>query len=341
MTTALPEPDTWRELLALLINDPKERYRVSQETEIGEATLKRWANCETDPRPYALRPLIRVFPEYRDLFIKLITKEFPRFSPSDRPEFSTTEQPLMGATAKQIALSLYQDVLATRIKAPTSELLFWSVCKRVLREAIEQLDPYLEGLGIWIGRCMLNPSQYPQRSSERVVFCLRECLQAGTPPWRNDLTPMLFLGAESLAGYAISCGRFQVCQNIQENANFLPIRPEPYEESCAAFPLLYQGNCIAGCLIISSTQQDYFNEDRLHLLQMYADLVCLGFPDDAFVPRECIQLQHFPETAKQKAYFSQFRQLVSEKLGSSSSRMSVAQAEEVVWFELAQKLCGG
>src|SRR5579871_1803974 len=88
----IQEPENWRDLLAMLTSDPKERTRVSQVTSIGEMTLKRWANHITDPQPHTLRPLLVAFPKYRDLFIRLIQKEFKYFTPSDQPDFRSGEE---------------------------------------------------------------------------------------------------------------------------------------------------------------------------------------------------------------------------------------------------------
>src|SRR5579862_126650 len=126
MTPVLPEPQTWRELLATLISDPKERARVVKVTGITEVTLKRWAKWKTKPRPYQLRPLLLAFPYYRDLFIRLIQKEFPTFSPSERPEFASPVDTDLEDETSQIPPDLYEHVIAARFTdAPGN--LFWTV----------------------------------------------------------------------------------------------------------------------------------------------------------------------------------------------------------------------
>src|SRR5436305_10307678 len=88
--TPLQEPASWRDLLATLISDPKLLAHAVETTDITAVTLKRWSGkmkLTTTPRSYMLKPLLVAFPDYAELFIRLIVKEFPDFAPSDKPEF--------------------------------------------------------------------------------------------------------------------------------------------------------------------------------------------------------------------------------------------------------------
>lgn len=337
MTPVLPEPQTWRDLLATLISDPKERARVVKVTGITDVTLKRWAKWKTKPRPYQLRPLLLAFPYYRDLFIRLIQKEFPTFSPSERPEFASPIDTDLEDETNQIPPDLYEHVIVARFTdAPGN--LFWTVCNHVLRPALAQLDPHRVGVGIWVCQCVQSLAW----NGERSVCCLRERIQFGTAPWGNNLAPALLLGSESLAGYAASKGLPAVCQNLRENPTFLPIRQEAFEESAAAFPLR-KGENIAGCLLVTSTQTDYFTRKRLDLIERYAQLISLAYHDHEFCERQDIQLQELPPTETQQKQFTTFRQRVTEAMNHIDVRKrpkNIIEAEALVWSQLAAELTG-
>lgn len=336
---ALPEPHSWRELLATLITDPVERQRIARDSGIGEVTLRRWASSETTPRPYTLRPLVTALPGYAELLTRLILEELPNFSPSEHPRFSRTDEreAQEAEESERIPIEVYERVLAAHTST-TDSLRLWTICKHVLRAALKQLDPKRLGLSISIAQCL-----HPQEISEdRRVRVLWESVELGTTPWRSELSQrMLFLGSESLAGYAVTSALPAVSQNLRQDAAILPVRLEPYEESAAAFPLLRAGHLIAGCLLIASTRPEFFTPRRLLLLERYADLATMGFADSDFVERERIDLHPMAETPAQLAAFSTFRQRTVELMRSSAlgqQPMSLQQAEHAVRLQLAQEL---
>jgi GAF domain-containing protein len=213
--------------------------------------------------------------------------------------------------------------------------MFWSICNHVLRPALTQLDPQRLGMGIWICQCVKSEEWNAIPS----VWCLRERIQFGTAPWKNDLAPALLLGSESLAGYSVSKGQPAVCQNVRENTAFLPVRQEEFEESAAAFPLV-QGEKIAGSLLLTSTQPDYFTHVRLNLIQRYVQLVSLAFHDHEFCDRGEIHLRDLPPTSVQQEHFASFRQRVTDtmNLGGRKGPKDISEAEALVWSQFAAEL---
>lgn len=333
MTTS-SEPQTWRQLLAMRISDLDERRRIAQLAGVDEVTLKRYAEGKTRRiRPHLLRPLVDAWPSgERPLMTRLILEEFPDFVPGEQPDAS----PLNGLYAIEapdgIPLEVYER--ATRAYATTPlSLRFWVISNLVLGAALEQLDPGPHPLGVEVVlvqcmRCIHNET----------VGCLRETCLLGTPPWRTDQLTPLFLGAESLSGYAVTSARPALCQNLRTNPAYLPVRVEAYEESAAAYPLL-QGERVGGCLLVAAAQIDFFTPPRLQLVNTYADLAVLALQDDQFYEKQAIQLRTMPATDVQQAHFASFRRRVNEMISAPDRQVTnIVEAEQLVWNQLAEEL---
>ncbi len=204
-----------------------------------------------------------------------------------------------------------------------------SISSLILQQALSQLDPGRAGLAITIVRCMAS-------SGRRKIRSLRESVGKGTPPWAGDLEQKgMFLGAESLAGYVVTtCHEAQI-QNILEDKS-LPAHQVEHEISAAAHPILYTGR-IAGCVLISSTQPDYFiSPARNALIGNYANLLALAIEPEEFYDPQDIELMIMPLHSVQKNYFATFRQRVTQSLTKMS--MNNLQAEQYVWEQLEEEL---
>ncbi len=333
MTTSL-KPETWRQYLATFISDPDERRRISQVSGLDEATLRRYAEHKTKRiRPHMLRSLVAALPpESRPLMIRLLLEEFPDFSLNELPDTSPINDLELEKAAYRIQLAVYERALRAHTTTPLS-LRFWTICNLVLAAALEQLDPGPEPVGVEVvlAECL------PQLQGE-VVHCLRETFLLGTPPWRTDQITPLLLGAESLAGYAVTSVRPAICQNLRANPAFLPVRLEAYEESAAAYPLL-QGDRVGGCLLVSAAQVDFFTPPRLALINAYADLAVLALRDDQFYEQQAIQLRTMPATDVQHALFASFRQRVNEVMSAPDRQVAnIVEAEGLVWRQLVEEL---
>ncbi len=322
----MEEARTWREILGQIIKDSKEKQRLIDELNITPITLTRWVNGESDPRPQNLRQLINALPQHREQMQKLLREErgLGSFSFSDEDE-----------ATKVIPTEFYARVLVAR--ASTSEnLRFWSTCQLILQKALEQLDPEQRGMSIWVVRCM------PPSGPYRKVRSLRESVGLGTSPWIRSLEQnAMFLGAESLAGNVVTLFRPGVIQDLNEGYNLMPATRVEYEQSAAIYPILYAGR-IAGVLLVSSTETNYFlAQSRNDLLQYYADLTALAFEPDDFYAPEQIALCVMPSHEEQKEYFANFRQMVAETMLYAANRnqpVSAIQADMLVWQRLEEEL---
>ena len=313
-----PEPQDWRELLGKIISDPLEKQRIAQELGVRTITLTRWASNESDPRPQNLRHLLNVLPEHRELLLDLISEEFEDFTAG-----------AIDDSSKDIPSEFYTRIFSARASINES-LRFWSICNLILQQALGQLDTDRLGMAITVVRCMP-----PSNGSK--IRSLRESVGQGTAPWSGDLEQQgMLLGAESLAGYVVTTCRPAAIQNIPQDRSPLPAHQVEFELSAAAHPILFTGR-IAGCLLISSTQVNFFlSPSRLSLIQRYADLVALAFETEDFYEPQDIELQMMPSHEVQKNYFANFRQRVTQVM--KTYPVHNLQAEQMVWQQLEEEL---
>ncbi len=307
---------TWRELLEKILEDPHERTRIAAELGVNSITLTRWIHGESSPRLQNLRALLRALPQYRESLLALIPKEFG----------ALLDEVIVEEDAQQeIPPAFYARIFHAHAELPDS-MRSWSICDLILRQALQQLDPNRVGMEITVARC--TPPAYGQK-----VRSLHETIGLGTPPWTRELRQkMLFLGVESLAGYAVTNGRSVAVQTRKEGQSWFPARWVDGEESAAAHPIRRAG-CVAGCLLFSSTQPNYFLPFRLTLIESYAESMGLAFEREEFYPLESIELGIMPSFEEQQPYFSNYSRRVTDQVREAIRKqqsISLIEAEQVV-----------
>ncbi|GCF09407.1 GAF domain-containing protein [Dictyobacter arantiisoli] len=322
----MQEAHTWRKLLGKIISDTKEKQHLLDTLKITPITLTRWASGESDPRQQNLHQLIHALPsKYQEQFRKLVKEEKGTGS-------ATTN--MQEHSQKEIDAEFYARVLAARAFA-NANLHFWSTCHLILQQAIGQLDAERRGMSIWVVRCMPPSGHYHK------VRSLRESVGLGTPPWMGNLEQeAMFLGAESLAGNVVTLFRPGVVQNLEKEQNLVPAARTAYEKSVAIYPILYGGR-VAGALLVSSVEFDYFlSSARTNLIQQYADLIALAFePEDFYAPEE-IALCVMPSQQEQEKHFKHFNRMVAQTMLEASANnhpVDHLQAEMLVWKQLEEK----
>jgi len=320
------ESETWRELLRTIISDPRERQRVVEALGVRAITLTRWINKESAPHPQNLRNLLNALPQYREQLLELIREE------TGLEEFSNA---ILDDSSKEIPSAFYIRVFAAR--ATTTETMrFWSISNMILQQAVGQLDPERTGMGIVVVRCMI-PSQIDNK-----VHSLRESVAVGTPPWPGNLEQKaMFLGAESLCGYVVTVCRPSSTQNVDDQQSLIPAHKVEYEKSASVHPILYAGR-VAGCLLVSSAEYNYFlSPSRFALIDQYANLLALAFEPHEFYEPHQIELRVMPSQEIQKEYFADFRQRVANTMIEASRKkqpVSSVVAEQMVWQQLEEEL---
>lgn len=314
------EPQNWRELLGQIVSDQAEMQRIVQELGVRDITVKRWVSGVSEPRMQNLRGLLSALPEYRERFLEYFSEAFEGFT--DLP---------FDASFQEIPAQFYAQIFHTQGTINHTQR-YWSTANMIISQALIQLDPENLGLAVTVVKCMKS-------DRHNKVYSLRQSVGQATSPWPGNLEQKaMFLGAESLAGYVVStCHPFEV-NNFREDPHALPGHQFEFEQSAAAHPILYAGR-IAGCLLVSSTEQHYFLQpSRMKQIADYAHLMALAFDPEEFVYPEELELHIMPSHAEQKAAFSSFRQRITAAKLKLYETKSDRDAEQYVWEELESEL---
>jgi hypothetical protein len=318
---------TWRDLLGILIQDVHEKQRIAQALGVNAITLSRWVGKSSTPRPIHLRHLMTVIPpQYRSTMLDLIRQEFPTFSFADEETMKEDDQ-------DEIPSEFYARIFNAYSATPALQRS-WSVMSLTLQQMLGQLDPLQVGMAVTIAQCM-------PPSIDGKVCSLRERTGYGTPPWGINLESYaVFLGAESLAGYAVSSCHPRIIQNSEEQQGVLPAHWVQWERSAAAYPI-FRSDRVAGCLLVSCTQPDYFTPARQKLIQQYSELLVLVFEAHEFYAMNDINLHVLPYYRLQAKYLANFRQRVSDVMMEELRKghaIDLRQAELLVWKQVEQEL---
>lgn len=257
---------------------------------------------------------------WRDLLARII----------DDPQ---EKQRVADTSPESIPVTLYNRVLHL-LCTTISERRFWTTCTAVLHDALKRLDPDRLGLLLSIEQCMAP-------AYRNTVRCLRERLALGTPPWSEQVEQKgRFFGAESLVGFATSIGRQHTILTINEKHRLPDLLPE-HAMSAVASPIMYVGR-VAGCLLVASTQPDYFCQPALlDLIQNYAQLLALAFHPEDFYELEHIALQPLPSFQVQQSYLSSLQQRILallKKAAIDHRPLSYDVAEQHALWQLEDEL---
>ena len=317
----MQEYQTWRELPSVLLKNSPRTKRIARITMVDSETLLAWSRNTRSPDVGQLHALLKAMPQRRMLLRTLIAEEFEDFD--EERDDAPTQAALMAFSAHLLELSA----------TVSEQSRFWSICVAVLSEALQQLDPDQLGISISIVQCM--PSQ------AGIVSYLREFISLGSTPWFEQVqVKTRFLGAESLAGAAVSSGSIQVITNSNQEQRLAVNLPE-HAVSAAALPITY-GKRVAGCFLLASTQADYFSSTaRQELIENYRAMLTLAFSPDNFYEPERIMLQTMPAFQEQQPYLSAFQQRIAATLKTAFSTnriISYLEAQQHVCSQIAEEL---
>jgi len=316
------EPKDWRELLGWITSDPATSQRIVQELGVREITIKRWVEGPSKPRQQNLRRLLSAIPEYRERFIELI---------SDGEEFEEFSDLSFDESLQEISSKFYTQIFQMRGTISQNQR-YWSVANAVINQALSHLSPDGLGIAISVVRCMIIPDRDK-------IFSLRQSVGQATNPWPSNLEQRaMFLAAESLAGYTVSTCRPAEVLDYSEDKTALLGHQFEREMSASAHPILYAGK-IAGCLLASSTEPNYFaSPSRLALVADYAHLMALAFELEDFVDASRIELRVMPPHSEQRTFFDTFRQRLTEVRIKLHEEKAPHDAELLVWEGLETEI---
>ena len=318
----------WRELLALILRNPRDKQQLLEELNVKAITLTRWVNGQTEPRQQNLQQLVRVLTRYCDYLPDLLKDEKKTGNLS---LLLANEEPV----SSTISSELYGQVLATRAYTPANQR-FWTIANLILRQAIEQFDASDQGVAVWITRCMRNDNEEVEK-----IRSLYVALGYHTRKCERLEQERMFLGIESAEGEALATGHPIVYQDLR-HAGFLTPKTPVVEHCCAAvYPITGQGQ-VAGTFSVAGMSADYFLlPERATLVQLYSELLSLAFAPTDFVPREKLFLGVMPGYHVQKNHTTHFRQRVAALMGEEFRRgrsIGTIEAEALVWQKLEEEL---
>lgn len=320
------KPTTWREVLRYIIEDAHERQRIASALGINPITLDRWANYTSKPRVQNLRMLLAVLPDHYNDMVESLTAEFPDL-------LTAMEGNVISESAQEIPSEFYTHVISAYVETPRAQR-FWLMCTTIMQQALGQLGSRDAGLAITVVQCV------PPLQAE-TVRSLRLRIGRATSPWQTNLEQNpIFLGAESMAGFAVMHQRPLIIESREERSNIYPAHWIEWEESAAAYPITYNGG-IAGSLLVSSTRANYFVPFRRTLIQNYARLMALAFEPGDFYAPEQVDLRLMPHYSLQEKYLVQFRRRVSEVMLQAAKNhqpIDLFQAQDRVWRQLEEEL---
>ena len=313
---------SWTRVLQNIIKLPSERKRLANALAMSEMTLIRWANGESNPqRPHLIRLVQILQAGHREEILSALEEQYPDINSWLRDD-----------SAEHVPAWFFAQVLNVRTTT-TESLLFWRISDLVLKQALIQLDPNNLGMAIKLIQCM-------PPSKDGKIRSIRECAGRGTPPWTADLEhDVLFLGLESLSGYAVE-SRHPVYSGDLRKSQTVPAFRGDFEISAVAHPIRLEGR-IAGCLLASSTQEDYFSQQRLTLLAAFSDLIALAFDKRDFYAANLVELRFMPRPEVQRPIIATFRDRVTKRFQESmyqQHRLSNQEMEMLVWQEIEQEL---
>ena len=287
------ETSTWREQLGIHIRTPEERKRVADQLGVNPLTLTRWVNNESSPHRSSLQKLLSLLPSHQAELIEML-----RYEANTEPAVEEHSS---------VSLSLYTSVMnAYTTTHPT--LLFWSISQRILQHALAHLVTGEGAIEIMVAQCMPPTHTGKIRSLHEII---RE--SSGIQD-RHTQHRSIFLGSESLAGAALTALHTKVVYNFSEERSIYPRMLEIGEEcSAVACPILYT-NRIAGCLLVSSTDANYFSLPQQQLIERCAELFALAFSHEHFYPFETLDLHPMPAEQKQQEYITMFRKRVGQAM---------------------------
>lgn len=320
---------TWQDLLGELIANGRERQRLSAATQVQSITLVRWANRISVPQKFNIVNLLKALPpKVAPTFLALAITDFPELARESLPLASGTAQP------GDIPSAFYAQILeaSTKLAPP---LRRQTILDLLFQQALAHLDPERRGISISLATCV-------RPLDGRVVRSLREVGGVGTPPWKRHLEHQtLLLGAESLAGYALSQCRVIVVPN-RSSSFLVPAHWTEHEQSAVAAPIVYQGR-ICGCLLVASALPNTFQHGQpvIQLIERYAHLASFLFDaTDSYDP-EALRLGFMPPYEIQYPYICQVNRLVVQQLRLAQVRgeyRSLDQAQHQIWQEIEEAL---
>ena len=302
-------------LHSILQQDRLAIARVAKALGVTENTVYRWMNGTSIPQQAHLRRLPDVLPAHRSKLIHVIKQTYPGLL-----ELSPT-------SVREIQKDIYQRVIELIVNHDEDDLRQWEVAQTLFEYALLQLDPERYGMAITYAK--LQPPR-----EDNMVHALREFAMRGHTPWPHDSITKVFLGSNMLAGRVATLQRNQMWSDTTEG--HIPFMVDEHERSSCASPLL-RGRSIAGVLIVSSAQPDFFADPKkCETIDEYARLLSIAVPQNDFRSIYNLHLRPMPDLGVQRQHLNEvYTQRILRY--ASAHNMSRQEAETKVERELEKE----
>ena len=316
---------TWRDVLAEIIHDTREKQRMAAALGVNQVTLSRWASNLSRPRSQHHKKLLDAIPaRHKQEFAELFAVEFQ----VSREPITTVQSE---ESVDEIPSAFYARIFSAYTSTP-HDLRITSILSLILQQMLSHLDIDQEGISISVALCTAPPDG-------QLVRTLHEFTGRGTPPFKSHLEMQpFFLGIGTMAGFAVTHSRQLVIQNLREDKGFAHFLRTDFEESAMVYPIMFE-NGIAGCSIVSSTSMDFFTAARQRLVQDYTNLMVLALSIGHFYKSSQVNLRVLPEPEKQNRYFTNFSQRLIAAIGRLAGQsVSRAEAESITLREIEEEI---
>ena len=321
------ELPAWRIYLNDLVScmSKEEKKLLYNAVKVTRTTVLRWRTGENTPDTEHLHLLLQALAEdQRRRFLSLLHQDARM-----RAILSSD----VAHSFHSIPSECYAEVFRHQRETTNAH---WSLCGKILRYALDQLAPGRGeegGIEIAFFRCM------PPKDGK--IKSLHKFIGIGIAPWRCDLhTQELFIGAESMAGYALTKRRGIMVPNLNDRQGFLPpVHRMEHEQSAAAYPGLLPDN-VGGVLIVSSNQVNYFTPGHLLLIEQYADLMRIACDPAWFYPSALVDLCCLPLWTEQIPLFVSLHAQLEETYGQflSEAQGGLEAVERRILIQLEEAL---
>lgn len=264
----------------ILWHNRPEIERVAQELGVADNTIYRWMSGRTEPRPAHLKKLPDALPEQRGNLLYAINKTFP----------GVLE--IHSSGIGEVQKDIYRRVLELVATIVEDDARLWQISEAIFEYALLHLDPQYQGLAITYAKLM------PPHTDG--IHSLREAAMRGNYPWPATLDCKAYLGSTTLACTAAMLQQPQTWDHLKQEARLQAVVDENERSACAC-PVMRAGR-LAGVLIISSTQPNFFNDPIAHqTIVEYARLLALALRDADFQPPSLLNFRPMPDLKWQRA----------------------------------------
>jgi hypothetical protein len=298
-------------------SDRSELLRVAHELDVSENSIYRWMSGNTEPRIHHLKRLPEVLPAHQEKLTAAINKTFHGIL---RLPVRTLE-----TTINEVPRDIYRRVIELVVMTDDDDIRLWEVSQALFDHALRHLDTERRGMAITYAHLL-------PRHEDGYIHALREMAMRGNEPWPFVLKSRAYLGSTSMAGATATLRRMQAW-NENESENRSQVEVDEYERSACAAPVV-RGRRIAGTLIVSSTDADFFRHSMAcQAVEEYAQLLALALHERDFQPFSALRLRPMPGLAWQRAELMQnyVPRIIAYARQHQSSRQ---EAERIVEREM-------